>query len=754
MTATVHARHLAEHGPRIRFATIDSVTRAGLRPLLGLLLATLAFHSWTLTLPFRVDDVTQIPVAAEKLAHEFHSVISDDEVPGSGPPGLGVLDRTRFRPALWLTFHALSTDTEELRAWPFYAAGVLMHGIVVCLLYTLLAPMFPGIGALAGCVVFALCPAGGQVLTWIAAQGDLLITLLGLSAFVLVLRAGTGCIASLAAGLFLAGAILTKSSGYLVLPPVIAAYALRFPGHGPGVVRMSGRLLAFVSAPGLAVWWRVAFTGSALPTFSTGATPRVGSVVDLLMDHGPSAWQVLAVPHRGDVVSAFAGMGSHPIVAWSVSLVVLGVFTLCAVTSPQRRAAILMSAGFWVLAIMPFIISTPLGITADHNTNGRLLYLPTLSLAVAVAATVDATRTPRGARWLVIGGRIAIIGFLLVQVDAYAQRIVLERQSAARIREFDRTIELLAEENPRQRMIQVPTTLFWKGSAQYGAHLAERFRRPFRPDRLDVRFCNSRNEALASGLLGHPGEVAIVDTSGERVAVSRLSAFTRQPEAALVSSGGRWLPGGALNPRGFSVVDVTVSEKARGLRCHIKTDTASWSTTVEVMAGRAVLLIGDDLRWVTSNALDHIEFDSGSRVGSVTLRDGLPRVRQVFPPRDTKWKPTDGLVFKFKWPGTFSKCRISFRVPVARGAWVEYEVPAERTIRIRDEVTCDLSGVRPSRLSNPGMTLSAIPALFAQRGKSVGHRWLVVLWRVDLLTPAGHVIARSTWHRVRYEPPR
>ncbi len=172
-----------------------------------------------------------------------------------------------YRPVHLLVYMALYY-LAGFNAFVYHLLMVLLHGLTTALVYLLVRRMVqPAAAAVAAAALFALHPIHAEVVNWVAAVPDALVTPLMVLAFWLFLRQGAaprGLQIAEHCGLYLL-ALLTKEPGAMLLP-LYAGYEWICLGKGWREMRRNLPLYAAMLATlGLYLACRMAALGSLAP---------------------------------------------------------------------------------------------------------------------------------------------------------------------------------------------------------------------------------------------------------------------------------------------------------------------------------------------------------------------------------------------------------------------------------------------------------------------------------------------------------
>lgn len=327
----------------------------------------------------------------------------------TGPARLGM-----YRP---LTSATLAIDWEIWDGRPrgFHASNILLHLGATVLLYLLLVHLGSGVlAAGAGAAVFAVHPVHVEAVANVVGRAEILATIFFLVACLAYLRMRPGWGAAIAIGGLYLLSLLSKEIGATLPAALLLLEFVRAsdPGTALYAARQRWRvygILVLVLALYFALRWLnigALLGGGVAPWFwGEPAATRVWTAVrvfpeylrlmlmpvELVPDYGPG----VIVPER----------------TWDQPLVLLGLATAAAVGAATvlawQRARLLAVGILWFcLTVLPV---SGLLFAAGVLLAERTLYLPSVGLALAVAALFALLRRHRPERLTLAFGVLAIL---------------------------------------------------------------------------------------------------------------------------------------------------------------------------------------------------------------------------------------------------------------------------------------------------------------------------------------------------------
>jgi tetratricopeptide (TPR) repeat protein len=351
---------------------------------LALFALAFAVYSNTLANGFVTDDNLQ--VLKNPLITDFHKI----PVILSGSV-MGFMGKTNnfYRP-VHLLVYMLLYSIAGFNPAVYHAAMVLLHALSTVLVYFLVRRMLRPVGiAVAAAAVFAVHPIHTEVVNWVAAVPDALLTPIVIGAFWLFLVHGAaprGMQIAAHGGLYLL-AMFTKEPGVMLLP-LYVGYEWICLGRRPRDLRRNWSLYAaMVSALCVYLACRVAALGSLAPAQQQfhHVTP-VQFVLSVIVYVAQYFWKLL-LPASLQYYYEFEPVRgiTLPLVASLAAITGLGVLAFRWTRhedgrSVQARPTALVAFGvFWIaVTLAPALNLTGIG----HRVFGeRYLYLPSVGYA-------------------------------------------------------------------------------------------------------------------------------------------------------------------------------------------------------------------------------------------------------------------------------------------------------------------------------------------------------------------------------------
>ena len=280
---------------------------------------------------------------------------------------LGADDGHFYRP-LWVLWHA-GLEALPGSAGVFHAGNLLLYAVVVVEVGLLARRLAGERAAWVAAFAFAVYPRHGESVAWISGSTDLLATALVLPAILCAVARWQPAARAAAAAPLAAAAALAKESAFVA--PLLAFVVVWLVGGGRGRWLAPG---AIVGSQLLVLAARTAVVGGAGGYSDYPWTPlRVGGVA--------ASYVVAAVTPPQLELLRYPALLLLP-----AAILALAAWRLRAVRRSDERARVRLAVGgalWFAVALLP-----ALNLAVDLNTaNGeRLLFLPSVGLALTFAA--------------------------------------------------------------------------------------------------------------------------------------------------------------------------------------------------------------------------------------------------------------------------------------------------------------------------------------------------------------------------------
>jgi dolichyl-phosphate-mannose-protein mannosyltransferase len=281
-----------------------------------------------------------------------------------------------YRP-LWVLWHAGVNRVSGGSATGFHVASLALYVVITLEVWALVRRLAGERAAWVGAFAFAVYPRHGESVAWISGSTDLVAAALALPALLCALAPWRPGVRALAAAGFAAAAVLAKESAFVLpLLAVVVVWAARGPR------RRWAAPIAMAVAQVVVLVVRLAVVGGLGGYSEYPWTPIrfvVGLASYVLAALSPPQFELLRDP----------ALLVAPIVAL---LFAAGAFCALRRRGEGERIRLAVAGLVWfAVSLLP-----ALNLAVDLNTsNGeRLLFLPSVGLALAFAALVPArTRT-------------------------------------------------------------------------------------------------------------------------------------------------------------------------------------------------------------------------------------------------------------------------------------------------------------------------------------------------------------------------
>jgi hypothetical protein len=287
-----------------------------------------------------------------------------------------------YRP-LWLVWHRGIFELFGTDRVAFHAGELLLY-VVICLEVWLLARYFLGERpALFAALVFAAYPRHGEAVIWISGSTELLSAILGLGAILCLAAKWDPWQRAVGASVLGFVACFAKESAFVL--PGLGALVLLVRGERRGLERW-WPLGAMIGAQAVALAIRSSVLGGTGGGYAeypwTPLRAAAAAVADSVAALAPPQLPVLR----------------HPIlllVPLLVAVAVVWLFVLLWRSGDRRRLAIVLLGLAW--AILTLAPTLNLAIDLNNANGERWLFMPSVGLAIALAALIEPWLRGRGA---------------------------------------------------------------------------------------------------------------------------------------------------------------------------------------------------------------------------------------------------------------------------------------------------------------------------------------------------------------------
>ncbi len=361
--------------------------------LVALASAAVLAHLPALWTSFIADDYTMLRTIRRSTGLLWPFTHNDVGEPGSAG---------HFYRPFWILWNDAIHAIFGANAVAFHAANLVLFAVITLEVW-LLARLLLGAGAawVAG-AAFALYPRHGESVDWISGNTDLVAAALGLAALLSLFAPWPLWGRTAAASALTAGAALSKEIAFAL--PVLAVLVLLAARAGDRRARPTDRWLpvaaiAVVALAALVVRSAVLGTVGGYTEYPWRPLRVVASLASYVVASvTPPQLQVLRHPELLVV----------PVLV--LALVAWGVWRLRTTGDGRVRRVAVVGAAWFLVTLAP-----TLNLAVDLNTaNGeRLLFLPSVGLALVFAALVEAARS----RWraVALAGAALAVGAITVQ---------------------------------------------------------------------------------------------------------------------------------------------------------------------------------------------------------------------------------------------------------------------------------------------------------------------------------------------------
>jgi hypothetical protein len=290
--------------------------------------------------------------------------------------GQGVGSGHFYRP-LWVLWNTAIFHVFGGSAGAFHALNLALFALVAIEVRALARHVLSPARALVAAFGFALYPRHGESVAWISGNTDLLATALGLASLLALLGEGSARRRVVMAVALAVAAALTKESAFLL--PVLGFLVLRekrSPLLWRGPVAIALALLGVLVV-------RAVIVGGAGGYTDEPVTPRrvlASAASYLAATVTPPQLEILRSP-----LLALIPLGL-------LALAAVGTWRLRADGDSARLRVVVLGLAWFAVSIVP-VLGEPLDL--NNATGERLLFLPSVGLALALAALLPEPSTSR-----------------------------------------------------------------------------------------------------------------------------------------------------------------------------------------------------------------------------------------------------------------------------------------------------------------------------------------------------------------------
>ncbi len=730
----------------------------------GLFMVAVVVHTWTATLPFQLDDYALLPGASDRWALQDQSAQSVAVDGGAPEAPLNTAERYLYRPVswgLWWTLIQINGDFADPRL--FHATFLFLHGLVVVVVYFILRGLGAVRGAILGALAVAIMPGGIQAVSWTAATGDLIATLLMAIATLSIM--GRGGIRLALSALCVGAAFLAKESAFLLLPAMgFAAFAVRpdlstSRRLAPMIPALLALALAWaLRANALGGRWSLSYAYEVVPTIDVAyVVSKVRSFVGAIMQ-GVVPWnQDPALSDAG----VFPRLSSDALSAVILSvrsgmLVFVGAVTLSGFIAGRRFGIRVWLVG--ALCVSAALIPATLLFSDDGtNVGSRLLYPPLVVAAILF-----------GLAWERVNGGW-IVGYLLIQMLFASHVASTEAVAAEKIRSRLTSLRELVHAHPTETWVLQDNQAGVGGIPLLYGNVTGAFHPPIaRETHKLIWWGDALTMDRIPNLWDQPSGVRFASVRGDRYVEDRspVPALTKKmPQAVAHATGDVVTFDQAVPTRSLAAVRVTPAMgqgMARSVDVTWRLESGERSVSLGFVdaRGESVLLYTpDDFDWTLGRQVTGFEI-KGLRVsGNVELLSTVARAQIVAPKAGSIINPESPPALVFRPVTQMEGYRITYDFVLMPGVRfpVVYEVPVTRMEPTGDGLLRFLPR-EGDAVRWPGhpyhVTWQTLPSAFARELVARGIRRMSVAVRVEGVTAEfGAPAWRSDWRTFVVEAP-
>jgi hypothetical protein len=560
--------------------------------------------------------------------------------------------------------------------------------------------------------------------------------------------------------LALAGTLMSKISGYLVILPVALFI---WSAGGPLSHRIRTCVLFLVPIVLVAVW-RQSYMGIWEVTRPDGGKGSIGPMEALTLQL-PGALEYLFAPwnlHAGVADKAplvhrlLDGLVSDP--RLTASIILGGAVLASVVLNPRPRVRLIVGAlAVLVVVAWPALFYfTP----TPSMPQGRTYYamMAPLSFIVGVGFA-SLLRLGRPWRWT---QRVFLVVIFSFSLDALANTASTDLAGGRRSWEYAREIERVMTESPEGALtVLIGSQMEWQGTLQTGFMTPLLFKRPFRARDERVTFFFAIEDLIDSCVLsGESQSIALLQESPDGIlsVTKKLPALPSQLPNLISSDGVTWRPSRALPAR--AVTGLRISAPAGGamnlevrMDSDIKTKALSTRIGSSESMRESLILLEQGLEWLLGSRLEKVVV-TGEGVGATSILGlqvlgQVPRVEVVSPSLVELWQATQPGRFCFMRGERCRAWRMQFRLIHRTHAVVSmtYCFAVDKTFTELDgSLSYQPEDTDFHSSTPPGVRLQDLGGLYARWAKRRGIGVLLLKWRIEALERiSGPMTAYSDW---------
>ena len=392
------------------------MTRSRAAGLAGLAVCAVAAYLPALFASFVADDFLVLDASSRFPGVGWAFGHDTGEIGGGG----------HFYRPLWVSLQAGLYDLFGGRAAAWHAVNLVLFAIVVLEVWALARALLSERRSWIAAAAFAVYPRHGESVAWVTGSTDLVAVALGLAALVWALYVRREWAQALGAALLAAAAVLSKEIAFVI--PVLALITLR-----------RRRLLVFGA---------MAAAQIAVLVARTVVLHGAGGYSEYPWHLGRLA--VVAVSY---VLAAFSPPQLELTRYPELAIVPLGLLAVFVWALRRASRAAWIGTAWFALALLP---GANVAVDLNNSLGERLLFLPSVGLAIAFAALVPARRL-----WpLALAGVLALSLSVLAARDWVTAGSIAHRTiaQAARLAPPGRQLMLLAAPEAYRSASVLPTS--------------------------------------------------------------------------------------------------------------------------------------------------------------------------------------------------------------------------------------------------------------------------------------------------------
>lgn len=714
---------------------------------------------WAASLPFQLDDHT--------FLRALH-LLSGGATEAEQAPSLD--SSYLFRPVQLAWMRVLMWAQSPSNAVVFHLGSLALHAACVMLLHLLLRRWFTRGAALAGAALFAVMPAGGEAITWVAASSDLLSTALALQAALLLVpaampqapasRTQVGVAGLLGAGLCAGLGLLAKES-MLAVMPLLLLLALRGTPWRQWKTLLARA--ALFGAPVLVAWLlRAWIMGTFSFRYAGGRTLELNSAsITALLEKLPDVFFALFAPWPPELEAAVPSALGLPKVAVALVLLLVPLVGLLLL----RRQVWLALAALAALWPAP-LFAAPM---AAGEVFSRSLYMSQAAFAVLFAAAASALLPRRGAAgalgrpWRSVLVLFALLCALALSAEALLRYRQAQGIAAQRLANIHAAVDAaLLRGAGREPVVALSVPNGAHTIPLIGSLLPLAYKPPFRTVPQPVLAFDSWPvlydcEALVSASTATGVTLLEFGSDGAVLSERHLAAGSADGTCSNADAAGWFAFEHGFAPRGAPELELLFAAGlAADVSIEIQTDSGTLRRTIvlatDVAPRAARLLLDHEPKWMLASKALRVRVEGAPLLRAPRAVAVNAAAQVVEPEPSQEWPASTTVSLRLRnLPSAFAQLFIHYEAHTGEGQWaraMRIEVPAERLSRSDgDWLWFPTPADKVEGQMHPSLRPETLARMCAEHMKPRGLNSANMRVRVEAAAQDGTILSRSLWRQ-------